>query len=233
MKKIYILLFILLFTLIIINLNKIDGLGHKFKQYVFKINSEKTTLPPPKLPKIFINDTIIDSNNSLTELVNTSQAPSFVIDSLTLLNVNYFGFDNKIHRGQIIVNKKCQSSIKTIFLELLKIRFPIYSVKPISFFEWNDSLSMAHNNTSSFNFRTVDGSLKMSDHAYGLAIDINPFLNPMIKEKFYTKPLNAVYDTTMPGTIFKNSEVVKIFKKQGWKWGGDFYNIKDYQHFYY
>ena len=233
MKKIYILLFVLLFTLIVINLNKIEGVSKYFKQELFKINSDKTTLVPKKSSNIFINDTIIDSNDSLTELINTSQAPSFVIDSLILLNVNYFVFDNKIHKGQIVVNKKCHSSIKIIFNELLKIRFPIYSVKPISFFNWNDSLSMAQNNTSSFNFRTVDGSLKMSDHAYGLAIDINPLLNPMIKQRYYTKPLNAVYDTTMPGTIYKNSEVVKIFKKLGWKWGGDFYDIKDYQHFYY
>ncbi len=233
MKKIYILLSVLLFTLIIINLNKLDGLNKYFKQELFKINPDKSTILPIKSSEKFINDTIIDSNNNLTQLISKSKAPSFVVDSLILLNVNYFGFDNKIHKGQVIVNKKCRNSIRTIFNELMNIRFPIYSVKPISFFEWNDSLSMAQNNTSSFNYRTVDGTSKMSDHAYGLAIDINPLLNPYIKENYFSKPINAVYDTTAPGTIHTNSEVVKIFKKHGWKWGGDFYNIKDYQHFYY
>jgi peptidoglycan L-alanyl-D-glutamate endopeptidase CwlK len=227
------LLFILLFTLILINLNKFERLNKYFKQELFNINSDKSTIPPIKSSKIFINDTIIDSNDNLTQLIFKSKAPSFVIDSLILLNVNYFGFDNKIHKGQVIVNKKCRNSIKTIFVELMKIRFPIYSVKPISLYEWNDSLSMAHNNTSSFNYRTVDGTSKMSDHAYGLAIDINPLLNPYVKENYFSKPINAVYDTTAPGTIHNNSEVVKIFKKHGWKWGGDFYYIKDYQHFYY
>ena len=233
MKKIYILLFILLFTLILINLNIIVEINTYFKQELFKINPDKSTLVPKKSINIFINDTIIDSNNSISELIHKSKAPGFVIDSLILLNVKYYGFDNKIHKGQVIVNKKCQSSLKTIFIELMNIRFPIYSVKPISFFDWNDSLSMAKNNTSSFNYRTVDGTLKMSDHAYGLAIDVNPLLNPYIKENYFSKPINAVYDTTSPGTIYNNSEVVKIFKKHGWKWGGDFYNIKDYQHFYY
>ena len=204
-----------------------------FKQELLKINPDKSTLVPKKSINIFINDTIIDSNNSISELIHKSKAPGFVIDSLILLNVKYYGFDNRIHKGQVIVNKKCQSSLKTIFIELMNIRFPIYSVKPISFFDWNDSLSMAKNNTSSFNYRTVDGTLKMSDHAYGLAIDVNPLLNPYIKENYFSKPINAVYDTTSPGTIYNNSEVVKIFKKHGWKWGGDFYNIKDYQHFYY
>ena len=233
MKKIYILLFILLFTLIVINLNKFEGLIKYFNQELLKANSDKLSIVPKKSLNVFINDTINDSNNSLRELIYTSKAPSFVIDSLLLLNVNYFGFDNKIHKGQIVVNKKCHSSINIIFNELLKIRFPIYSVKPISFFNWNDSLSMAQNNTSSFNFRTVDGTSKMSYHAYGLAIDINPLLNPYIKENYFSKPENAVYDTTAPGTIHTNSEVVRIFKKHGWKWGGDFYDIKDYQHFYY
>jgi len=26
-------------------------------------------------------------------------------------------------------------------------------------------------------------------------------------------------------------EPVKIFKKYGWKWGGDWHGVKDYQHF--
>ena len=33
------------------------------------------------------------------------------------------------------------------------------------------------------------------------------------------------------GTITADSEVVKILKKRGWKWGGDYKSLKDYQHF--
>lgn len=209
-----------------------------FYQHFFKTSDQsevtkKKSTTEKKIQDYPTNDTIIDSDDNFKKLINKSEAPSSVIDSLALVNLNYWGFDNKVHQGQLIVNKKCKSSIKRIFNELLKIRFPIYSMMPISYFNWNDSLSMANNNTSSFNYRTVDGSNKMSDHAYGLAIDVNPFLNPYVKGNNYSRPINAIYNEEEPGTIVKNSKVVAIFKKHGWKWGGNYKTIKDYQHFYY
>ena len=221
------LIIAIILTLFIVNEHKFTLLNCIFN------NKDKSTKVQTTSRIPSISDTIIDSNQNFKQLTNQSEAPSFVIDSLVLLNVNYLGFDNKIHKGQLIVNKKCQNSAKSIFIELLKIRFPIFSVKPISYFGWNDSLSMAHNNTSSYNYRTVDGTYRLSHHAYGLAIDINPFLNPFIKGKKYSRPINAIYDVKKPGTMEINSEAVNIFKKHGWKWGGDFRGMKDYQHFYY
>jgi len=63
-----------------------------------------------------------------------------------------------------------------------------------------------------------------------MAIDINPLYNPMIvKDEIY--PQNGVYSKENIGTITPDSPVVKIFKKYGWKWGGDYKSLKDYQHF--
>lgn len=37
----------------------------------------------------------------------------------------------------------------------------------------NDNKSMSANNTSAFNYRVISGTKKLSNHSYGLAIDIN------------------------------------------------------------
>ena len=83
------------------------------------------------------------------------------------------------------------------------------------------------------NWKITNGD-DLSKHALGLAIDINPLVNPYIKAGI-TLPSNAhsYVDRTQDviGMIKTNDDVVKIFKKHGWTWGGDWEAIKDYQHF--
>ena len=71
----------------------------------------------------------------------------------------------------------------------------------------------------------------MSEHAKGLAIDINPFNNPYISRNKKIYPSGASYDNDLKGTINPNSNIIKFFKEIGWKWGGDWIYSKDYQHF--
>ena len=97
-------------------------------------------------------------------------------------------------------------------------------------FDWDDNKSMLANNTSCFNYRTTQSG-KMSEHAKGLAIDINPFNNPYISRSKKIYPSGAFYDYDSVGTINSNSNVIKYFKEIGWKWGGDWIYSKDYQHF--
>ena len=78
---------------------------------------------------------------------------------------------------------------------------------------------MKDNNTSAFNYRYVKGTTNLSPHALGRAIDINPKLNPQIKDG-KTYPANSEYDIKANGTITSNSFLVKEFLKHGWKWGG-------------
>jgi hypothetical protein len=84
------------------------------------------------------------------------------------------------------------------------------------------------NNSSGFNWRLVGGSDEVSDHAFGPAIDINPFLNPWVKGTAE----HDRYNIEHLGTLTEDSKVVKIFKKHGWAWGGDWEDSKDWQHFY-
>jgi hypothetical protein len=71
----------------------------------------------------------------------------------------------------------------------------------------------------------------MSKHAEGLAIDINPFLNPVIYADGKISPSGAKRDVNIAGTFHSEHPVVKKFKELGWKWGGDFNSFKDYHHF--
>jgi len=173
---------------------------------------------------------IIDSDISFNEALSELKIPANIKDQLVLETVNYYGLDDMIHQGQILVNKKIAEEVIQIFEFIKQIRFPIEKVIPLSKYNWSDSKSMEDNNTSSFNFRFVSGSRILSKHANGLAIDINPKLNPYVK-KGKTIPANAVYDSTSVGTLTQNSELVKEFKRRGWSWGGDWKSLKDYQHF--
>ena len=42
-------------------------------------------------------------------------------------------------------------------------------------------------------------------------------------------PAGAFYDPTKPGTV--TSEIASLFKSFGWEWGGDWKQLKDWQHF--
>ena len=173
---------------------------------------------------------IIDSNISFDEAISGINIPQAIIDQMELLTVEYFGYDGKLHVGQIVLNKKVVQDIREIFLFIKESQFPIYKVVPISSYNWSDEESMKDNNTSAFNYRFISGSRVISQHAYGIAIDINPVQNPYIKNGKYF-PEAGKYDTSKQGTLAPWSEIVKEFKKRGWIWGGDWKSLKDYQHF--
>ena len=96
-------------------------------------------------------------------------------------------------------------------------------------FNWNSSSK--YNNSGAFDWRLVLNSDEISDHSFGAAIDINPVLNPWVREGSINSP-NFPYDKNKRGTLHANSDVVKIFKEEGWRWGGDWKNSKDWMHFY-
>jgi hypothetical protein len=173
---------------------------------------------------------IIDCDYTFDEIFTDKETSSKIKNNLRLISVEYFSFDDKLHRGQILIHKDLVKDIIEIFQIIKKKKFPIGKVVPINRYNWSDDLSMEDNNTSAFNYRFVKGTKKLSNHALGRAIDINPRLNPQIK-KGKTSPANSKYDKNVEGTITSNSFLVKEFTKRGWKWGGHWKSMKDYQHF--
>jgi hypothetical protein len=158
--------------------------------------------------------------------------PREIFERLVLVPVRFWSFDGREDEGNIVINHDLASDVKELFDSMFREKFPLASVVPISDprFAWDDERSMQANNTSAFNYRAIAGTTKISHHARGRAIDINPLLNPFIKGDI-VQPKGAVYDLLRPGTIAADSFIVLFLKERGWTWGGDWTSLKDYQHF--
>lgn len=178
-----------------------------------------------------LNELIVDSDMTFEEATKGTKAPKEILDSLTLIDVYYFSFDKKLHKGQLVIHKDLEDEVQQIF-EMIKIlKFPIAKVIPIVKYGWSDDKSMMDNNTSCFNYRTIAGTNRLSLHSRGRAVDINPFLNPVVHPDGRIEPKGAKYDPKVLGTLYSTHPVVLEFKRLGWRWGGDFHSYKDYHHF--
>jgi hypothetical protein len=176
-------------------------------------------------------EVIVDSAISFSDAIEGTNAPEQIVDSLALVDVFYYSFDDKRHQGQIIVNNDLEEDIYEIFALIEKIKFPVGRVIPIVAYGWDDHSSMADNNSSSFNFRVIEGTTKLSLHSFGRAVDINPVQNPVIYPNGVIVPEGAKYSPPTAGTFSAKNPVVQKFVKRGWHWGGNFEQSKDYHHF--
>ena len=161
---------------------------------------------------------------------------SISYDDIKFLKMKYFDFEGKEHKdGEMIVHSSVSKEVLEIFYILYENKYPINKMKLVEDYNAEDELSMEDNNTSAFNYRLVENSDRLSWHCFGLAIDINPLYNPYITgNDLYPKNAVDYVDRTkkFPGKIDAEDLAYKTFTDYGWKWGGNFYGEKDYQHFY-
>tara|TARA_B100000902_G_scaffold395993_2_gene455868 strand:- start:65585 stop:66268 length:684 start_codon:yes stop_codon:yes gene_type:complete len=188
--------------------------------------------------KITIPDTFFYSTEEINlediqvHYCNKSAQEDIVLVSLQL---SYIDLEGNHTIGTLIVNKEVSDEVIDIFSDIYDCGFKINKMIPIYYYNCIDDSSMTDNNTSSFNYRTISGSRKLSDHSYGKAIDINPLFNPHVKNNKIMPNKAKKYterDSSVAGLITSNDCVVKAFKDRGWYWGGDWKYSKDYQHFY-
>ncbi len=149
--------------------------------------------------------------------------------------MTYWGFDDRAHTGTLVVNKKVADDLASVFGKLYDLRYPIRRMEPVDVYKGSDFDSIEADNTSAFNCRSATGSGNWSNHAYGLAVDINPRENPYVysdgsnahrnADAFVKRPLKK------PGVINSGDSVVRAFREIGWGWGGSWSGTKDYQHF--
>lgn len=158
---------------------------------------------------------------------------------LRYVSVLYYNFKGIESTGELICNKAIADDLLKIFYELYQNEYQIEQIRLIDEYNGDDKLSMMDNNTSCFNYRVVDGTSTLSKHAYGLAIDLNPFFNPYIEYNkdgsLYVSPpgSEAYVDRSAPFSykIDENDLCYRLFKEQNYVWGGDWNSMKDYQHF--
>ena len=157
---------------------------------------------------------ICDSKMSMTEALQgvSPKCPQSIIADLVLIDVEYVGMDGNLHTGQVVAHRDLEEDLRHVFGIAKACRFPIQSVIPVSNEKfrhdgtWGDELSMEANNTSCFNFRQITNGGKLSNHALGRAIDINPKLNPYIKGQLVL-PKGATYDPLRKGTLTREHPV--------------------------
>ncbi len=163
------------------------------------------------------------------------------LSGLRLMTLNYWGFDGKVHTGQLVTNAVSVGPLSSVFRTLYAMHFPIHHMEltdvygPVS--EWPKDQDV----TYSFSCRQAvpspcsggTGTGSWSMHAYGEAIDINPVENPYVGCG-QTRDKTAV--SFMKRTPLRKGmvtpAVLAAFHAVGWGWGGSWYgSTKDYMHF--
>ena len=153
---------------------------------------------------------------------------------LRLLHILHRNFAGQTQVGEIICNKAAADDLLAIFRELYDAGYPIEKVFLVDEYGGDDKRSMADNNTSCFNFRSKPGMAQLSQHAFGLAVDINPLYNPYVKgsrvepataARYADRSLSCKY-YIRPGDV-----CYRAFTRRGWRWGGVWRSSQDYQHF--
>jgi hypothetical protein len=157
------------------------------------------------------------------------------VDQLSYLTVSFVGFDGAIHTGELLVNAAYGEGIVDAMRVLYEMRFPIEEMRVITAEEIDAPPTGDWNSTTSFVCRPVVGrDSGWSMHAFGLAIDINPFHNPYLRGEVVVPELATAYtdrETVRPGMIEATSRVVDAFAGIGWEWGGHWQTAKDWMHF--
>lgn len=188
----------------------------------------------------------IEEGDNLFERINgkSYRANDYVsLSTLRYLKLPHYNFNGEIQVGELIVNVDVMEAIIEIFQELFIAKYQIESMYLVDNYwtgdpDSTDSASIDVNNTSAFCYREITGGGRLSNHAYGRAIDLNPQQNPYVSystgsPRWSHENANdyIARDTGLPHVITHEDLAYKLFTEHGFQWGGNWNNPKDYQHF--
>ncbi len=189
-------------------------------------------LPPPTEDNF--EHTIGDVPANVAARSTWNEGCPVTLDELSYLTMSFWGFDGQPHTGEMIVHANVATDIVTVFATLFENGFPMEEMRVTASAELDAEPTGDGNNTSAFVCRAVTGGSRFSEHAYGLAIDVNPFHNPYQREDVVLPELAGAYldrEAVRPGMVISDDPVVAAFASIGWSWGGRWQSLKDYQHF--
>lgn len=176
---------------------------------------------------------------------------------LRLVRVSYWGLDSRAHTGEVIVNRAIAQATVAGFRSLYAGKFPIEQMLTVDRYMSasavapdgsttdgplldantppplgpQGAITDVRNNTYAYVCRKVTGGSTWSRHAYGMAIDINPFYNPYVSRSQVIPSGGYASRDSKPGKFVGGSWAVASFTDQGFTWGGNYRSIKDYMHF--
>ncbi len=160
-------------------------------------------------------------------------------EDLRYLELLHVDLQGDVRRGQMVCHRAIAADLIDIFRSLYEARYPIERMQLADDFEADDECQMQANNTSCFCYRVVRGATKLSAHARGLAVDLNPLYNPCVRRRkngaVLIQPSTArAYvnrASSFPCKITTSDLAYRLFISHGFKWGGAWRSLKDYQHF--
>lgn len=190
------------------------------------------TLPPPATSTFVA--TIEALNGEPLERSSWNESCPVEVSELAYLTVTFWGFDGLPHTGELIVHAAVADDLAGVFETLFAERYPIEEMRVVTDADIDAPPIGDTNNTSAFVCRVVEGTTVFSEHASGLAVDINPFHNPFVKGDVILPELARHYaDRSIDeeALIHEGDPIVAAFSSIGWSWGGNWTSLKDYQHF--
>ena len=157
------------------------------------------------------------------------------LSELRYLRLSYVDFDGAPQTGEMVCNAAIAQDLCEIFEALYQARYPIRSIRLVDDFGGSDEASMLADNTSCFNYRTRTGQSRLSNHALGRAVDVNPLENPFVGRGGRVEPAGAERyadrAADFPHKIDREDLCYRLFRAHGFAWGGAWRSVRDYQHF--
>ncbi|MCW2607546.1 MAG: hypothetical protein JWO60_2239 [Frankiales bacterium] len=163
-----------------------------------------------------------------------SPACPVALADLRLLTVAFRGFDGRPHSGQLVVAATVADDVVEVFRRLYAAGFPIEEMRLPTTADMQAPPTGDGNLTAGYVCRAARGQTRFSSHAYGTAIDLDPFQNPSVKRGRVLPELAGAYaDRTVvrEGMHLPGGPAVEAFEAVGWTWGGTWTSSKDWMHF--
>ncbi|MGI6011153.1 MAG: penicillin-binding transpeptidase domain-containing protein [Ruminococcus sp.] len=186
-----------------------------------------------------IDETVFQRMNGKSYVEN----PDIALEDLRYLQVSYYDFNHQVQTGELVVNAALTEDFLYVFEKLFESEYEIQSLRLIDDYwagdgQSTDERSMAANNSSAFCYRKIAGSDRLSNHAKGCAVDINPLQNPYVRfrnnepEEVTEEAMAYVDRSNVREHMITHEDLCyQLFTERGFAWGGDWESPKDYQHF--
>jgi hypothetical protein len=153
---------------------------------------------------------------------------------LRYVTVSFRGFDGRAHTGELVVHRRVAGQVVSVFARLYRAAFPIEEMRLVTTADLEAHPTGDGNNTAAFVCRAARNQRRWSAHAYGLAVDVNPFQNPYRRGDLVLPELASAYldrGRARPGMIRPGDVVTGAFAAIGWTWGGTWRSPTDLMHF--
>ena len=134
-------------------------------------------------------------------------------EDLRYLMVLHKDKDGNIHQGEMVVHKLIAEDVLEIFEKPYDAGYPIERMVLPDNYMADDETMMRDNNSSSFNFRFISHTTRISKHGLGMAVDINTLYNPY--HKIVTKEDGTREEVIEPATgeAYLDSAIRSLLKK--------------------